>query len=296
MSGSSLGIRKVLHGIMKYRVTEQRNMVEQFKRVRDNPSPTAVFVTCVDSRMLPTRFTQTAVGDMFIVRNAGNMMPHSSLVSAQAVATEPAVLELACHLNSVKHVVVCGHSDCKAVNLLYDIHKDPNYKASAPSYSPLRNWVAVHGKKTMEEFAKLEAAKFRRPLMLSKLNSPSKFPAYVDVDEKFSITDKLSMVNTLVQMENVTSYPFMRNRKDGRIHIHAFWFDIYTGEIHCFSRREETFVITNEDTLPMLEQELEQMLGDRAASQPTGTLKNLTEEVKRNFSTSSCSRNGCSHH
>ena len=40
-----------------------------------------------------------------------------------------------------------------------------------------------------------------------------KFPAYVDVDEKFSVTDKLSMVNTLLQMENVTSYPFMRNNK-----------------------------------------------------------------------------------
>ena len=37
-------------------------------------------------------------------------------------------------------------------------------------------------------------------------------------------------------MENVTSYPFMRNNKDGRIHIHCFWFDIYTGEIWCFSR------------------------------------------------------------
>lgn len=47
------------------------------------------------------RFTQTQVGDMFIVRNAGNMVPHSSLVSPTAVATEPAVLELACVLNSV---------------------------------------------------------------------------------------------------------------------------------------------------------------------------------------------------
>ena len=70
------GISKVLHGIMKYRTDWQRNMVQQFQRVRDNPTPTAVFVTCVDSRMLPSRFTQTNVGDMFIIRNAGNMVPH----------------------------------------------------------------------------------------------------------------------------------------------------------------------------------------------------------------------------
>ena len=105
----------------------------------------------------------------------------------------------------------------------------------------------------MEEFVKLEQAQFRRPLLLNKLNKNSKFPAYVDVDEKFSVTDKLSMVNTLMQMENVTSYPFMRGHKNGRVHIHAFWFDIYTGEIHCFSRKEKTFVITNEETLPLLQ-------------------------------------------
>ena len=54
-----------------------------------------------------------------------------------------------------QHVVICGHSDCKAVNLLYDIHTDPDYQKAAPSFSPLRNWVTVHGKRTMHEFAKL---------------------------------------------------------------------------------------------------------------------------------------------
>lgn len=308
----SVGINKVLHGIMKYRMNEQRNMVEQFKKVRDNPVPTAVFVTCVDSRMLPTRFTQTNVGDMFIVRNAGNLVPHSSLVSVNSTATEPAVLELACVMNQVKHVVICGHSDCKAVNLLYDIHTDPTYQSSAPSFSPLRNWVTVHGKRTMEEFAKLEQAQFRRPLMLNKLNKNSKFPAYVDVDEKFSVTDKLSMVNTLMQMENVTSYPFMRGHKNGRIHIHAFWFDIYTGEIHCFSRKAQTFMITNEETLPMLQAELDEMIekGNRKRikanlayspsppGQPSGQeIKDIFSEVQRKFSTCAhdCTHDGHNH-
>ena len=72
----TLGISKILHGIMKYRTDKRRNMLQQFQRVRDNPTPTAVFVTCVDSRMLPSRFTMTEVGDMFIIRNAGNMVPH----------------------------------------------------------------------------------------------------------------------------------------------------------------------------------------------------------------------------
>ena len=57
MGKASAGITKMLEGIMKYRMTHQRNMLEQFKKVRDNPVPTAVFVTCVDSRMLPSRLT-----------------------------------------------------------------------------------------------------------------------------------------------------------------------------------------------------------------------------------------------
>ena len=92
----------------------------------------------------------------------------------------------------------------------------------------------------MVEFDKIERAQFRRPILLHAEDPNEKFPAYVDVDEKYNINDKISMVNTLVQMQNVTSYPFMHNcLRDGRTHIHALWFDVYTGEVHCFSRKEK---------------------------------------------------------
>ncbi len=119
-------------------------MVKQFEAVRNNPNvdllrlglyclqPTAVFFTCMDSRLLPTRVTQSNVGDMFVVRNSGNMIPHArnygtlyffvSLMIADSgasgyevsVTTEPAALELAVKRGGIKHVIVCGHSDCKA--------------------------------------------------------------------------------------------------------------------------------------------------------------------------------------
>jgi len=257
MGSTKHGMEKIVRGIMNYRLNYQRNMVEQFKSVRDNPVPTAVFFTCVDSRMLPTRFTQTQVGDMFIVRNAGNMVPHSSKVDKTAVATEPAVLELACVLNSVKHVVVCGHSDCKAINLLNSLYSDPDTRDSAVATGPLSSWVTRHGASTMAEFEKIERALFRRPILLHAEDPNDKFPAFVDVDEKYSINDKISMVNTLVQMQNVTSYPFMHScLRDGRTHIHALWFDVYTGEVHCFSRKEKTFIPVNENTVEEMIKEL----------------------------------------
>ena len=50
---------------------------------------------------------------MLIVRNAGNLVPHSRLYGIDSTTTEPAALELGVIVNNVKHIVVCGHSDCK---------------------------------------------------------------------------------------------------------------------------------------------------------------------------------------
>ncbi|XP_011504455.1 PREDICTED: beta carbonic anhydrase 1 isoform X2 [Ceratosolen solmsi marchali] len=57
---------RILKGVMKYRKCHRDGMVKQFKQVKDNPEPKAVFFTCMDSRMIPTRFTETNVGDMFV--------------------------------------------------------------------------------------------------------------------------------------------------------------------------------------------------------------------------------------
>ncbi|XP_076246758.1 carbonic anhydrase beta isoform X2 [Calliopsis andreniformis] len=57
---------RIIKGIMQYRKCHREGMVKQFQKVRDHPEPKAVFFTCMDSRMIPTRFTETNVGDMFV--------------------------------------------------------------------------------------------------------------------------------------------------------------------------------------------------------------------------------------
>lgn len=52
-----VGMERILRGVMRYRHTTRLEMVKEFQRVRDNPEPKAVFFTCMDSRMIPTRFT-----------------------------------------------------------------------------------------------------------------------------------------------------------------------------------------------------------------------------------------------
>lgn len=76
--------------------------------------------------------------------------------------------------------------------------------------------------------------------MVGSQSVMSEFPAFIDVENKFSITDKLSQVNTLLQMENIASYPFMVEAiKNGDTMVHAMWFDIFSGEIQYFSKKQK---------------------------------------------------------
>jgi len=252
-----MGIDKILLGVMKYRNTYREGMVKQFKIVRNNPKPKAVFFTCMDSRMLPTRFTQTEVGDMFIVRNAGNLVPHSNLCGVEEITTEPAALELGCTMNAIKHVIVCGHSDCKAMNMLHTLRDSDAFSREQAKVSPLMAWLMRHGHDSLSKFAQLEAADFQAPLVFQGETPIRRFVAYIDPDNKFSVEDKLSQVNCLQQLQNIASYNFMRDGLTrGRVYLHAFWFDIYSGDIHYFSRRQKTFVPLTEDSIEKILEEV----------------------------------------
>lgn len=58
---------------------------------------------------------------LLTVRNAGNVIPHSQHFVDEMTSCEPAALELGCIINDIRHIIVCGHSDCKAMNLLYKL-------------------------------------------------------------------------------------------------------------------------------------------------------------------------------
>ncbi|KAJ8933724.1 hypothetical protein NQ314_013854 [Rhamnusium bicolor] len=250
---------KLLKGVMKYRCTQKEKMVKQFLQVKNNPTPKAVFFTCIDSRMIPTRFTQTNVGDMFIVRNAGNIIPHSHHFMDEYTTNEPAALELGCIVNDIRHIIVCGHSDCKAINLLYNL-QDSNFASQDNRrMSPLRAWLSTHALTSLEKFQQLELTDYGKPLIFQAETPLRKFVAYIDPENNFTVEDKLSQINTLQQVQNIASYGFLKKRLEKHeLHIHALWFDIYTGEIYFFSRAAKRFVLINEKNFENLLDEVEQ--------------------------------------
>lgn len=211
------------------------------------------------------------------MRNAGNLIPHAQHFQDEYFSCEPAALELGCVVNDIRHIIVCGHSDCKAMNLLYQL-RDPDFasKVSAmnlPLYSvfisafslsqlnrrlsPLRSWLCTHANTSLDKFQEWHDAGMTEPLIFSSETPLRRFVAYIDQEHKFAIEDKLSQINTLQQMSNVASYGFLKARLESHdLHIHALWFDIYTGDIYYFSRGAKRFIAVDESSVDQLSAEI----------------------------------------
>uniref|UniRef100_A0A7E4UX30 Carbonic anhydrase n=1 Tax=Panagrellus redivivus TaxID=6233 RepID=A0A7E4UX30_PANRE len=254
------GLNRVLQGVLHYRKTVRSDLVEQFHRVRDNPNPTAVFFTCMDSRMLPARITQSQVGDMFVVRNSGNMIPHARNYGMSgfevSVTTEPAALELAVKRGKINHVIVCGHSDCKAINTLYNLHQCP--KNFDPE-SPMDHWLRRHGYSSIQKLERRLKSEPGLELQFTAENALLlDFKAKIDPEDKFNIEDKLSQINTLQQLVHIASHGFLHEfLENHQVFLHAMWFDIYTGDMYMFSKQQKQFLMIDEETATTLNQEVD---------------------------------------
>uniref|UniRef100_A0A0N4ZFD7 Carbonic anhydrase n=1 Tax=Parastrongyloides trichosuri TaxID=131310 RepID=A0A0N4ZFD7_PARTI len=242
------GLNKILQGVLKYKKTIRKDILKLLEKVYDNPQPTALFFTCMDSRILPSEFTQSSVGDMFVVRNSGNMIPrakiYGSLGQETSVNTEPAALELAVSRGKINHVIVCGHSDCKAINTLYNLHIGKN---KFNNKSPMDCWLIRNGYFSLKQLEFRECNGGDIPLKFDCENDKFSFNAFIDKDDTLDVEDRLSQINTLQQLLNIGSHEFMNDYiSSNKVFIHAMWFDIYTGNMHMFSREDKCFKIINE--------------------------------------------------
>ena len=151
--------------------------------------------TCMDSRMLPTRFLQSHVGEVFVVRNAGNLIPKSANYGSAggdvSISTEPAAMELAVKRGGVRHILICGHSDCKAMNTLYGIYKHPD---SFNHASPMDSWVRANGHPSIEKLEMCLRDRTKALKFQCDVNQNFSFEAVIDPSDKLINEDKLSQV------------------------------------------------------------------------------------------------------
>jgi carbonic anhydrase len=208
-------MKKLVKGIIEFRKNVQPGYREKFARLALGQSPDALFIACSDSRVVPNLFASTDPGDLFVVRNVGNMIPrcaegnHSSADESEAAAIEFAVLNL-----GISDIVVCGHSDCGAMHAILEGRE----KVAAPN---LRAWLR-HGEASLR---KLPGG----PADLSPVN-------------------RLSQLNVLQQMEHLRSYPVVSDRvKSGKLKLHGWWFELKTANVYAFDPVLGKFLLIGEE-------------------------------------------------
>lgn len=121
---------KLVHGINKFTDKVFPQMRENFAQLKSGQSPETLFVTCSDSRIDPCLFTQTEPGELFVIRNAGNIVPPPGSGELSVEAT----IQYAVDVLKVSQIVVCGHSHCGAVTGLLNLD-------SLESLPVIRDWV-----------------------------------------------------------------------------------------------------------------------------------------------------------
>src|SRR6185503_9590880 len=114
-------MRKLIEGIVAFRRGLRPGYRETFARLALGQKPDCLFIACSDSRVVPNLFASTEPGDLFVVRNVGNLVPPSGPAGITiGDAAEAAAIEYAVGTLGVRDIVVCGHSSCGAMRTLLD--------------------------------------------------------------------------------------------------------------------------------------------------------------------------------
>lgn len=121
---------KIIDGAKDFKTNVYPEMKEKFSKLESGQQPEVLFITCSDSRVVPNLLTQTDPGELFIIRNAGNIVPKPGSGELGVEAT----IQYAVDVLKVDHIVVCGHSHCGAVSGLLNLD-------SLESLPIIRDWV-----------------------------------------------------------------------------------------------------------------------------------------------------------
>ena len=123
---------KLLSGIEKFQTLVYPSMKREFRELESGQSPETLFITCSDSRIDPNLVTQTNPGELFVIRNAGNIVPKPGTGELSVEAT----IQYAVEVLKVSQIVVCGHSHCGAVTGLLNLD-------SLETLPAVKQWVKI---------------------------------------------------------------------------------------------------------------------------------------------------------
>jgi carbonic anhydrase len=187
------------------------------KLATDGQSPKTLIISCADSRVVPEHIMQADPGDLFVCRNAGNIVPPYSSANGGVTST----VEYAVMVLGVTDIIVCGHSDCGAMK---GLAADPAQLESMPNVAA---WLR-HGSAARQVVDK----------------------SYPPLDDKSRVR-AISLENVVAQLAHLRTHPSVAARlSSGEISLHGWFVDIHEGVILALDGETGRFVPVRED-VPM---------------------------------------------
>jgi carbonic anhydrase len=202
-----MGMDDIIAGVRSF----QRNVYPQnwelFERLAVEQSPTALMITCSDSRVDPVMLTQSGPGQLFELRNAGNLVPlYDGQIGGVTATIEFAVVAL-----RVPNIIVCGHSGCGAM-------------------AGLLNPEQLRGMPRVAEWLKHAAVVRESMAAAGQLNAPDALQRAVEA-------------NVIVQLDHLRSQPSVADKlKAGRLTLHGWVYHIATGDVTVYDPNQHVFV------------------------------------------------------
>lgn len=203
---------KITRGIVRFKTEIYPQKKELFDQLVKGQHPEALFITCSDSRIDPNLLVQTEPGELFICRNAGNIVPPHSNYTGGITAT----IEYAVAVLEVKHIIVCGHTCCGAMAGVMD----PDSITNLPHVT---QWLSY--------------SKAAHQIVMEKLPEGSK-------EERLSM---LIEENVLLQLQHLKTHPHVASKfATNKVQLHAWTYDIGAGEVKAYDDDKRCFVPVEE--------------------------------------------------
>jgi carbonic anhydrase len=207
--GSHIGLRNVddiIAGVRAFQRDVYPQYRERFAELAGGQSPHAMVITCSDSRVDPFFFMQAQPGQLFVLRNAGNIVPeYDGFVGGVTATIEFAVVQL-----KVPNIIVCGHAGCGAVAGL--LHPE-----SIRHLPQVTNWLhhSARARRLVESGGGLDAP---------------------------DAMERAVAANVAVQLDNLRTHPSVAGAvAEGRLGIHGWVYDFVTGNVTAYKDRDGTF-------------------------------------------------------
>jgi len=212
------GMKKMIEGVIDFRKKSLISYREKFSKLALKQFPDVLFVACCDSRVVPNIFVSSCPGDLFVLRNIGNLIPvYPSRGNCKIDASVAAAIEYSLLNLKVGHIVICGHSECGAMKSLLK-------KGSKTTY--LDMWLK-HAK-----------------------SSYKRFKNCISKSTNLTQCNLLSRINVLQQMDNLKTYPLvMELIQKNKLKIHGWWFDLATADVYYWKSKSEKFILIDEDSV-----------------------------------------------